>query len=637
VDVTERRASSTGSGGPARAPAARAATAALRRLQLLDAPPQEAFDRVTRLLAAQLRVPVALLSLLDGADQLLVSQVGLGEPRASLREIPLASAISQLQRARDGGEALVVCDARSDARLALEEAIADSDLLACAGMPLLLEGEPVGALWAADQRAREWSEKELQALADLAAVAERELELRSERLDRVDAQASLLDNERRMRLAFDAASVAVVMTSLNQANAGRILFVNRAFCEFLGRPEDSLLGAHVREITHPDDVPVTEQTIAAMVSGEMGNVTHLEKRYLHARGHTVWGALTTSGVIPGDGERRYVVSLVEDITDHKQAELDLPAIANVLRRILSGEDARQAIVQAAVDIAGATSAHLAERAAPQLLTVTASARLNLVGVEIRLDAPSATANTFLSGQQLFLSDPGEDPLVSPQLLELSRARSILWQPIFSHEGVIGVLCVCWGERVADVSARAARAVALLTDETAVALAHHDALERLAAQATTDPLTSLPNRRAWDERLSHDLAAARRTGHPITLALLDMDRFKHYNDTRGHAAGDELLCHFADGARGLLREGDTLARWGGEEFAILLPDCPSASFAQSILDRIRTAVPAGQSCSIGYATWDGLESAAELVKRADRALYRAKAMGRDRAACADAIA
>jgi len=325
---------------------------------------------------------------------------------------------------------------------------------------------------------------------------------------------------------------------------------------------------------------------------------------------------------------------VEDINERKQAELDLPAIASVLRRILSGEDARQAIAQAAVDIAGASSAHVAERAGPDKLTVTGSAGLNLVGVDVRLDAPSVTADAFLRGQATFLADPAEDPLVSRELLELSRARSIMWQPIFSHEGVIGVLCVCWGERVADVSARAARAVSLLTVETAVALAHHDALERLAAQATTDPLTELPNRRAWEENLAREVAVARRAGRPLTLALLDLDRFKHYNDTRGHAAGDQLLREFATDARELLREGDTLARWGGEEFALLLPDCPSSAFAETILERIRSAVPAEQSCSIGYASWDGSETAEQLVRRADRALYRAKAMGRDRLAASE---
>src|SRR5262249_47548521 len=157
-----------------------------------------------------------------------------------------------------------------------------------------------------------------------------------------------------------------------------------------------------------------------------------------------------------------------------------------------GDDARLAIVQAALDIAGASSAHLAERSDADTLEVTASAGLNLLGVEVKLSEPSATARAFITGEPRFLADPRSDPLVSRPLVEMARARSMMWQPIRSHDGVIGVLCVCWSEPIHGISARAARAVALLTDETAVALSHHEALQQLAAQATVDPLTSLPN-------------------------------------------------------------------------------------------------------------------------------------------------
>jgi len=605
----------------------------VRRLELLDGPPQESFDRLTRMLARLLGVPVALLHLIDHDRWFLLSQAGLSEPWASLREDPLAGALGE-HLAANGFEPVAVADARLHERLAGDATLAGYGLIACAGMPLVLAGELAGALWVADERPRNWSEEDLGAMRDVAAIVVAELERRGALLDRDQAQSALYDSEERVRLAFDAAAIGMVVVSVEPASAGRIHRVNQAFCEFLGVTEAGLIGKRVIDITHPDDLAVTDDVIASMVKGELPTVRHLEKRYLHAQGHAVWGALTTSGVITGEGGRRYVISLVEDINERKQAELDLPAIASVLRRILSGEDARQAIAQAAVDIAGASSAHVAERAGPDKLTVTGSAGLNLVGVDVRLDAPSVTADAFLRGQATFLADPAEDPLVSRELLELSRARSIMWQPIFSHEGVIGVLCVCWGERVADVSARAARAVSLLTVETAVALAHHDALERLAAQATTDPLTELPNRRAWEENLAREVAVARRAGRPLTLALLDLDRFKHYNDTRGHAAGDQLLREFATDARELLREGDTLARWGGEEFALLLPDCPSSAFAETILERIRSAVPAEQSCSIGYASWDGSETAEQLVRRADRALYRAKAMGRDRLAASE---
>jgi diguanylate cyclase (GGDEF)-like protein len=171
-------------------------------------------------------------------------------------------------------------------------------------------------------------------------------------------------------------------------------------------------------------------------------------------------------------------------------------------------------------------------------------------------------------------------------------------------------------------------VSLLTDETAVALVHDDALERLSAQATTDGLTGLANRRAWDERLAHEIAAARRSGSTLTLALLDFDHFKRFNEAHGHAAGDRLLCAFARRALTALREVDVLARWGGEEFAVLLPSCPSEAAAASILDRIRSSVPYNQSCSVGLATWDGREKVEELMRRADDALYLVKSRGRD---------
>jgi diguanylate cyclase (GGDEF)-like protein/PAS domain S-box-containing protein len=608
---------------------ARARTAA--HLELLDAPPQESFDRLTRLAARLLGAHAALVALIDSDRQFILSQVGLAEPWASARRTPHSH--SFCRAVADGERPLTVSDdgvAEPDAR----GASAEFGARAYVGVPVFLAGECIGALCALDGAPREWTQEDVLCLQEIAAMLATEFELRGARLERDTARAALSDSEEHVRLAFDAAAIGIVTISLEPGSAGTLLGVNEAFCEFLGRPGESLLGTSIDELTHPADRAASREVIGGLAAGERSLVRHLEKRYLHADGHVVWGALTTATAAASDGGQAYVIALLEDVTERRQADQDLPAIANVLRRILSGEDAREAIVQAAVDIAGASSSYLLERDGADHLLVTASVGLNLRGVQVPLGEPSATAHTYLSGEPMFMADPAESPLVSPELLELSGGRSIMWQPIFRHDEVLGVLCVCWAERVSDISTRAARAVALLTDETAVALAHHEALQRLAAQATTDGLTGLPNRRAWEERLTRDIASARRLQRPVTLALLDMDRFKHYNDTHGHAAGDDLLCEFAASARVLLREGDTLARWGGEEFAVLLPDCPSANFAESILDRIRAAVPAGQSCSVGYASWDGLESAEDLVARADRALYRAKAMGRDRAASAE---
>jgi diguanylate cyclase (GGDEF)-like protein/PAS domain S-box-containing protein len=629
VDLAQPRTSALAPDGP-RDPAH---TGTAAQLELLDAPPQEPFDRLTRLAARLLGVRAALIGLIDSDRHFILSQVGLEEPWASARRTPHAH--SFCHEVADCEHPLTVADAGQGAQSA-KGTCTELGASAYAGVPIFLEGACIGALCALHDAPREWTQEDVRSMQDIAAMLTSELELTSARLERDLARAALSDSEEHILLAFDAAAIGIVTLSLEPASAGTLLRVNEAFCEFLGRPRERLLGTAFDELIHPADRGATHEVIGDLAAGERHLVRHLQKRYLHAGGHVVWGAMTASTVASSDGAAPYVIALIEDVTERRQADQDLPAIANVLRRILSGEDAREAIVQAAVDIAGASSAYLLERDGPEQLLVTASVGMHLRGVRVPLDEPSATAHTYLSGEPMFVADPAANPLVSPELLELSGGRSIMWQPIFRHEEVLGVLCVCWAERVSDVSTRAARAVALLTDETAVALAHHEALQRLAAQATTDGLTGLPNRRAWEERLARDMASARRLQRPVTLALMDMDRFKLYNDTHGHAAGDDLLREFAARARVLLREGDTLARWGGEEFAVLLPDCPSANFAESILGRIRAAVPAGQSCSVGYASWDGLESAEDLVMRADRALYRAKAMGRDRAASAEPV-
>jgi diguanylate cyclase (GGDEF)-like protein len=151
---------------------------------------------------------------------------------------------------------------------------------------------------------------------------------------------------------------------------------------------------------------------------------------------------------------------------------------------------------------------------------------------------------------------------------------------------------------------------------------------LQQQLRLDPLTGAGNRTAWDEALTRELARARRTQDPICLAVIDLDHFKRVNDQFGHAAGDALLRACVQGWQEALRPGDPLARMGGEEFAVLLPAC-SVAEALTVVERLRAAVPGKATCSAGLAQWDGQESPAQWLERADAALYRAKEQGRDR--------
>jgi diguanylate cyclase (GGDEF)-like protein len=152
---------------------------------------------------------------------------------------------------------------------------------------------------------------------------------------------------------------------------------------------------------------------------------------------------------------------------------------------------------------------------------------------------------------------------------------------------------------------------------------------LETAALTDALTGLPNRRAYDSQLERELARAARQRTPVCVAMLDLDHFKRFNDTHGHAGGDRLLREAGARWSAELRGSDLLARHGGDEFTLLLPDCDEPA-GLTLVERLRAATPPGQTVSTGLATWDGEEPAAALLARADAALYEAKAAGRDRA-------
>lgn len=144
-------------------------------------------------------------------------------------------------------------------------------------------------------------------------------------------------------------------------------------------------------------------------------------------------------------------------------------------------------------------------------------------------------------------------------------------------------------------------------------------EDLRKLARTDELTGLANRRVWADRFAEEVRRARRSGDPLSVAMIDLDGFKQLNDGEGHAAGDRLLKAVASKWSREVRETDLLARLGGDEFALLLPDCDSAD-GTGIVDRMRAAMPDGHTLSAGVATWDGEESFGEVVKRADEGLY-----------------
>lgn len=182
-------------------------------------------------------------------------------------------------------------------------------------------------------------------------------------------------------------------------------------------------------------------------------------------------------------------------------------------------------------------------------------------------------------------------------------------------------------------------LALAFQLTLVALVVAQLISQLEHASRYDTLTGLLNRRAMDEELVAEVQRSRRLGESFSLLMLDADHFKQINDTRGHAAGDRALQHLATLLAAQMRDIDRLGRWGGEEFVVMLPGTAAAD-ARNIAERLRERVealptrwkerPMPLTISIGIAQWqhggDDLES---LLGRADAALYKAKAAGRNR--------
>ena len=145
-------------------------------------------------------------------------------------------------------------------------------------------------------------------------------------------------------------------------------------------------------------------------------------------------------------------------------------------------------------------------------------------------------------------------------------------------------------------------------------------------AREDPLTGLANRRAWDERLAEELGRAQRTGVLLSVAIIDLDRFKAVNDRWGHEAGDHLLQQLAQAWQGAHRGGDFMARLGGDEFSLLVPGS-NAIGIRRLMARLGEVLPEGVSFSSGVATWNGAETGQRLLRRADQAMYRMKQRSR----------
>jgi diguanylate cyclase (GGDEF)-like protein len=345
-----------------------------------------------------------------------------------------------------------------------------------------------------------------------------------------------------------------------------------------------------------------------------------------------WVTMVTTLLVAG----AFITVLVRRVRDQAAESArdaaNLSAVAEVAHRLAGETDVestRHAILGAALSITDGDSAALWEPT-PEASGLTVSASVGArpgTDVVLFVAGRSGPTHAFSSGESVFI--PDFDAAPGPARAAADPAtRSCLWEPVLRNEEPVAVLAISWAQPVQDLSESVAAVLALLAGEAGAAMERAHLLSRLEAVARTDDLTGLRNRRAWEEELPRELARAARDGSPLSVAMLDLDHFKRFNDERGHQAGDRLLKQCASAWAGRLRVIDVLARYGGEEFALALPGC-SLEDALALVESLRSATPGGQTCSAGVACWYGKEGPEDLLGRADRALYSAKRAGRDR--------
>ncbi|HKT61232.1 MAG TPA: PAS domain S-box protein [Gemmatimonadales bacterium] len=283
---------------------------------LLDSPPEEAFDRLTRLASRLLGAPVALVTLLGEDRAFFKSAIGLPEPWAARRSTPLA--YSFCRHVVASGAPLVVEDARRHPLVRGNPAIRELRWIAYAGVPLTMDGGPaVGALCVADNLPRIWSPRDLALLADLAASVMTELEIRqpARRAARPsnDAHEARLPPPDPMASVFEGSAMPMGLVRAD----GSWLRVNQALATLLGTTPQALVGRPVEAFTHPADRSADQEAIRLLRAGEVASYRS-EKRLLREGEEPLWVLATVTALPDGTFHVCY-----QDITDRKLAEQDL--------------------------------------------------------------------------------------------------------------------------------------------------------------------------------------------------------------------------------------------------------------------------------------------------------------------------
>ncbi|MXQ13602.1 bifunctional diguanylate cyclase/phosphodiesterase [Microvirga makkahensis] len=416
------------------------------------------------------------------------------------------------------------------------------------------------------------------------------------------ATQALRERERQLATVFGQTMVGILHRGLNN----EVLMVNQRFCDLVGRSREELDGLPMKDFTHREDFP---RNLAVWEeNGERGTPFQIEKRYVRPDGTATWCAVNVSFVQDEHGRVISTIAVAQDIDERKRAEEQSRASQENFRYLVE------------------LNPQIPWIADPDGRTIEISSRwLDLTG---------------LSREEV-LAEDGWAKAVHPDDLESATRK-------WAHSVATGEpLDDEFRLRAADGSYRWFRARATARrDETGVIVRWygaeediHDrrlAEERLRWAAYHDPLTGLPNRRLFQERLQQALDQAAAAHRRVGLLIIDLDDFKQINDRFGHDAGDAVLKAFAQRLQSVASDPDDVARLGGDEFAIILPDVASeADVARVASDVIAQAskplsgsnIGRDYRASVGGAISSDLGTEPdELLKQADLALYSGKAAG-----------
>jgi diguanylate cyclase (GGDEF)-like protein/PAS domain S-box-containing protein len=437
--------------------------------------------------------------------------------------------------------------------------------------------------------------------------------------ERKQAEEELRENEARLQAIFDNAAVGIGLMD----NAGKSIAVNARGAQQLGYTPEELAQLSNTDITHPDDQAATTEQIQQLVRGEIQGY-RIEKRYFRKDGSIFWADLSVSSVYDDTGKIAYLLGIVVDITERKQAEEALRESEQFVQQIATMIPGILYVYDLTLERNVYSNRQIWEVLGYTAEEVQAMGSMAIPSLLHPEDMPTVLRHRMLHEH----AEVGTILNVEYRM----RHRDGNWRWLLSREVVF----------LRSNEGRAQQILGIaqdITEQKNLAQQLYQANMRLQEQAIRDSLTGLHNRRYLDETLPRELQRAQRHYQSIGMIMLDVDHFKHFNDSYGHDAGDTLLREIGAFLQRNTRGDDITCRYGGEEFILVLPGASVADTRQRA-EMLCTDIQAlainhkghplhTVTASFGVAVFpDHASTADDLVRAADQALYQAKQGGRN---------